>query len=164
MGSFPQDPARFAVCCLAQKGNWWWLLLLVSSKANALALAAKANDHSKNEVKAGNPVPFPREGIHLSPIGFITRKNWPRKFRLIVNLSFPSGHSINNAINNSISPAHFSHYITEHHATELIPQGSTFAKTDLKAAFRRVGISWRNHTILCNRVLLFSLRSALNHL
>ena len=132
------------------------LATLVSSKSNVLALAAKVNDYSKNEVKADNPAPFPCEGIHLSPIRFITKKNWPRKFRLIVNLSFPSGHSINNAISDSISPAHSSHYVTKCHATELIPQGSTFAKIDLKVAFRTVlvpsadqhylGISWRDHT------------------
>ena len=92
------------------------------------------------------------------------RDGW--KFRLIVNLSFRSGHSINDAI----SPAHSSfRYVTVRQVTELIPQGSSLAKIDLKAAFRRVpvhpadqhylGISWRDRT-LCDRALPFGLRSA----
>ena len=77
---------------------------LVSSKSNspsALALASKVDKYIE-EIKAGNLAPSPSEGVHLSPIGFIPKKNRPGKFRLIVNLSFPSGHSINDAI----SPAH----------------------------------------------------------
>ena len=91
------------------------------------------------------------------------RDGW--KFRLIVNLSFRSGHSINNAI----SPAHSFCYVTVRQVTELILQGSSLAKIDLKAAFRRVpvhpadqhylGISWRDRT-LCDRALPFGLRSA----
>ena len=142
---------------------------LVSSNSNspsALALASKVDEYIEEEVKAGNLAPSPREGVHLSPIGFIPKKNRPGKFRLIVNLSFPSGHSINDAI----SPAHSSfRYVTVRQVTELIPQGSSLAKIDLKAAFRRVpvhpadqhylGISWRDRT-LCDRALPFGLRSA----
>ena len=141
---------------------------LVSSNSNspsALALASKVDEYIEEEVKAGNLAPSPREGVHLSPIRFIPKKNRPGKFRLIVNLSFPSGHSINDAI----SPAHSFRYVTVRQVTELIPQGSSLAKIDLKAAFRRVpvhpadqhylGISWRDCT-LCDRALPFSLRSA----
>ena len=74
---------------------------LVSSNSNspsALALASKVDKYIEEEVKAGNLAPSPREGVHLSPIGFIPKKNRPGKFRLIVNLSFPSGHSINDTI------------------------------------------------------------------
>ena len=136
---------------------------LVSSKANSPA--SMVDNYIKEEVKAGNLVPSPCEGVHLSPIGFIPKKNRPGKFRLIVNLSFPTGNSINGAI----SPAHSSCYITVHQVVEQIPQGSFLAKIDLKAAFRRVPvhsahqhyleISWRDRT-LCNRALPFSLRSA----
>ena len=82
---------------------------------------------------------------------------------MIVNLSFLSGHSINNVI----SSAHSSfHYVTVRQVAELI---FSLAKIDLKAAFRRVpvhsadqhylGISWRDRT-LCNRALPFGPRSA----
>ena len=94
------------------------LATLVSSKSNspsALALASKVGKYIEEEVKAGNLEPSPREGVHLSPIGFIPKKNWPGKFRLIANLSFPSGHSINDAI----SPAQSFSYITVHQVAEL---------------------------------------------
>ena len=82
-----------------------------------------------------------------------------------MNLSFPSGHSINDAI----SPAHSFCYVIVCQVAELIPQGFSLAKIDLKAAFRRVPvhsadqhylqISWRDRT-LCNRALPFGLKSA----
>ena len=142
---------------------------LVSSKSNspsALVLASKVDEYIKEEVKVGNLEPSPRGGVHLSPIGFIPKKNQPRKFRLIVNLSFPSRHSINDTISLAHSPFR---YVTVHQVAELIPQGFSLAKIDLKAAFRRVpvhstdqhylGISWRDRT-LCNRALPFGPRSA----
>ena len=69
----------------------------------------------------------------------------------------------------TMSPAHSSfHYVTLRQVAELIPWGSSLAKIDLKAAFRRVPvhstdqhylwISWRDCT-LCDRALPFSLRS-----
>ena len=53
---------------------------LVSSKSNspsALALASNVDEYIKEEVKAGNLAPSPHEGVHLSPIGFIPKKNRP---------------------------------------------------------------------------------------
>ena len=106
---------------------------LVSSKAISLsALSSMVDNYIEEEVKAGNLAPSPCEGVHLSPFGFIPKKNRPGKFRLIVNLSFPSG----NSINGTISPAHSSCYITVHQVVEQIPQGSFLAKIDLKAAFQ----------------------------
>ena len=99
---------------------------LVSSKANspsALALASMVDDYIKEDVKAGNLAHSPCEGVHLSPIGFIPMKNWPGKFRLIVNLSFPSG-------NSAISPAHSFRYVTMRQEAKLMPQGSSLAKID----------------------------------
>ncbi len=40
----------------------------------------------------------PRCGVHTSPIGIIPKPHQPGKFRLIVDLSAPSGYSVNDGI------------------------------------------------------------------
>ncbi len=42
-------------------------------------------------------------GTHLSPFGVIPKPNQPGKWRLIVNLSSPDGHSINDGIEPELS-------------------------------------------------------------
>ena len=151
MGSCTQDPARPQLAAFLRRGIRDGFHLgvnpsatLVSSKSNspsALALASKV-DEKKRRGQGWQPRAFPRGGVHLSPIRFIPkknrpRKNRPRKFRLIVNLSFPSGHSISD----TISPAHSPFcYVTVHQVAELISQGFSLAKVDLKAAFSRVPV------------------------
>ena len=41
---------------------------------------------------------FPAEMVHISPIGLIPKGGQPGKFRLIVDLLYPHGASINNGI------------------------------------------------------------------
>ena len=101
--------------------------------------------------------------VHVSPIGFIPKKNRPGKFRLIVDLFSPRGGSVNDAI--SPADASFS-YITVRRVAELILEGM---QLDLKTAYRQVpvhpedqlllGIKWRGK-VFCDRALPFGLRSA----
>ena len=56
-------------------------------------------------------------GTHISPVGVISKKNKPGKWRLIVDLSSPSGHSINDGI----SPERSSlSYTSVDHLTSMI--------------------------------------------
>ena len=41
-------------------------------------------------------------GIHISPLGIIPKPHQPGKWRLIVDLSFPEGHSVNDGIASSL--------------------------------------------------------------
>ena len=134
-----------------------------SNRPSAVSLAEKVEEYLHGEVKAGSLYPSLAANVHVSPIGFIPKKNRPGKFRLIVDLSSPRGGSVNDAI----SPAHASFsYITVRRVAELIPEGMLLAKLDLKAAYRQVpedqlllGIKWRG-TVYCDRALPFGLRSA----
>ena len=55
-----------------------------------------------NEVRRGHVVgPFdspPMQNLHISSFGVITKKEQPVKWRLIVDLSSPQGHSVNDGI------------------------------------------------------------------
>ena len=55
-----------------------------------------------NEVRRGHVVgPFdspPMQNLHISSFGVITKKGQPVKWRLIVDLSSPQGHSVNDGI------------------------------------------------------------------
>ena len=77
---------------------------------------------------------------HISPVGVIPKKNKPGKWRLIVDLTSPLSHSINDGI----SPERSSlSYTSVDHLTSMIlleGQGSFMVKADIKEAYRMVPI------------------------
>ena len=107
-------------------------------------------------------------GTHISPVGVIP-KNKPGKWRLIVDLSSLSGHSINDGI----SPKRSSlSYTSVDHLTSMIlleGQRSFMVKADIKEAYRMVpihpqdqpllGIMWED-SVYIDKTLPFGLRSA----
>ena len=105
---------------------------------SALALAVKVNKYIEEEVKAVIWCPL-LVWVSIHRVHSKEESVWE-----VVNLCFPSGQSINN----TISAAHSSfQYVTVHQVAELILQCSIIAKTDLKAAFRRVPV------LLCKAAL-----------
>ena len=108
---------------------------LRSSKRNspsATSLSTKVDDYLRDEVETGNLGRVAdSSSTHISPIGFIPKKNKPGKYRLIVNLSAPEGASVNDGI--SFVASSF-HYVTVRETARMIPQGAFLAKIDLKAA------------------------------
>lgn len=107
--------------------------------------------------------------VHISRFGVIPKNHKPNKWRLIVDLSHPTGHSINDGI-----PKHLCGltYITVDTAIEHIltsGNGSRLAKIDIRNAFRllpvhpadrhMLGMSWNNQTYI-DTCLPFGLRSA----
>ena len=72
---------------------------LSSIRDNPSAVERYIND----EVASGKLQPVPRsKAAHISPIGIIPKRNQLGKFCLIVDLSSPSGHSINDGIDPSL--------------------------------------------------------------
>jgi len=63
---------------------------------------------------------FPR-GIHVSPIGLIPKKNRPGKWRLIVDLSSPTGKNINDGIRTDWSS--LSYTSVDHLAALIVTEG-----------------------------------------
>ena len=106
--------------------------------------------------------------IHTSSLGAIPKKH-SDKWRLILDLSHPAGHSINDGIE---KPACSLTYIRVDEVVQkvlLLGRGCQLAKIDIESAFRNVpvhpqdrhllGLSW-NGNIFIEAVLPFGLRSA----
>lgn len=104
-----------------------------------------------------------------SPIGLIPKPHQPGKWRLIVDLSFPNGSSVNDAI--PVDLCHL-HYASVQDAASLIRQlgvGTLLAKLDVQQAYRIVPVHPDDHHLLgmcwegqvyIDTALPFGLRSA----
>ena len=139
---------------------------LPSVKANSSAV----NRYIEDEVALGKLRHTPQSSVsHISPIGILPKRNQPGKYRLIVDLSSPSGFSINDRIDPTLCSLK---YASVAQAAEMVRQqgkGALMAKLDLKAAYRMVpvhpedqpllGIEWKGETFM-DLALPFGLRLA----
>ena len=131
------------------------------------------DDYLQNEITAGRVVgPFPAKSlpeVHISQFGVIPKNHHPDKWRLIVDLSYPSGHSVNDGIPKDLCSLN---YITIDDAVNHILElgcGTHLAKIDIKNAFRLIpvhptdrhllGMQWKDG-IYIDTCLPFGLRSA----
>lgn len=126
----------------------------------------------KKEVEKGHllgPFSSTPPGVHCSPFGVIPKKNQPGEWCLIVDLSSPASHSINDGILPELCSLS---YVSVDIAAEKVltlGKGALMAKLDIKSAFRLVpvhpadrhllGLKWEGHTYI-DKVLPFGLRSA----
>ena len=108
--------------------------------------------------------------VHVSRFGVIPKNHQPNKWRFIVDLSHPVGHSINDGIPKSLCSLS---YITVDQAIghiQKMGRGTLLAKIDIKHAFRLLPVhpadrhllamQWKNQ-IFIDTCLPFGLRSAL---
>ena len=107
--------------------------------------------------------------IHCSQFGVILKRNRPNKWRLIVDLSSPEGHSMNDGISKDLSS--LSYVSVEDVVTGIIQRGrgTLLAKMDIRQAYRNVpihphdrlllGMQWQG-TTFADATLPFGLRSA----
>jgi len=149
---------------------------LSGAKANMLSARqnpAVVEKYINEEVLLGNiQGPFPPgllSGIHINRFGCIPKKHQPGKWRLITDLSYPSGSSVNDAIDPHLcSLSYISVDQVAHRAMEL-GMGSLLAKTDIKSAYRLVpvhpedrhylGMEWGG-CVYVDGMLPFGLRSS----
>ena len=130
-------------------------------------------EYLREEVSLGRVIgplpPLLQTSFHISRFGVIPKGHQPNKWRLIVDLSFPKGHSINDGI-----PKHLCllKYISIDNAIQKIlsqGRGAMLAKIDVKSAFRLLpvhpldrhllGMSW-NNALYIDTCLPFGLRPA----
>ncbi|XP_028416203.1 uncharacterized protein LOC114540089 [Dendronephthya gigantea] len=111
--------------------------------------------------------PFPY--LHCSPFGVIPKKGQPGKWRLILDLSSPDLHSVNDGVPRDPFSLH---YISVDDAVKILVQlgpGALMAKFDVESAYRNIamrpderylfGIRWRDNFFV-DLALPFGLRSA----
>ena len=126
-------------------------------------------DHLSSEREAGRivgPLPSPTwPHIHVSPMGLVP-KNHSDRWRLIVDLSSPRGHSVNDGISSDLCSLR---YVSLDNATEIVMglgRSALLIKFNLSNAYRIVpvhpddqpllGISWQDEVYMdrsCHLVL-----------
>ena len=107
--------------------------------------------------------------IQINRIGVIPKKSSPGKWRLITDLSYPPGRSVNDGI--SKEHTSLSYIKVDQIANKVVQlgKGTQLSKMDIEEAYRLVpihpddkhllGIKWDNHTYV-DITLPFGLRSA----
>ena len=130
-------------------------------------------EYLRKQIEQGNIIgpfsPHLTPAIHINRFGVIPKKHQPGKWRLITDLSFPEGKSVNDAIDPKLCSLK---YITvdqvAKHAIAL-GEGSLIAKIDIKSAYRLIpvapkdrlylGMKWEGKVYI-DGMLPFGLRSA----
>lgn len=151
---------------------------LQSRGTNMISAAEQPGVVSKylaDEVAAGRVIkvhpPLGGEAvvIHCSPFGVIPKKNRPNRWRLIVDLSSPEGHSVNDGIDRELASLSYVSVDDVVSRVLRLGKGARLAKMDIKQAYRNVpvhpndrsmlGMSWKGE-VFVDATLPFGLRSA----
>ena len=116
--------------------------------------------------------PFPASQVswtHISPLGIIPKPSQLGKWRLIVDLSFPEGHSVNDGISPALCSIKYSSVDDAVSIIQKYGPHTQMAKLDLQSAYRMVPVhpedhrllimQWNDH-IYIDTCLPFGLRSA----
>ena len=135
--------------------------------------SAVVDAYISKELEQGRMVHIPDPSVlpwfHTSPFGVIPKKHKPGKWRLIVDLSAPEGHSVNDFISKELCSLSYISVDDVARAVLQLGKGSLLAKADIKEAYRMVpvypedrlllGVVWEGQLYL-DKVLPFGLRSA----
>ncbi len=107
--------------------------------------------------------------IQVNRFGLVPKGHQPDKWRLIVDLSFPSGGSVNDGIDPALCSLHYTSVDEACRRVLALGRGAILAKFDVQGAFRTVpvhpedrwllGMRWQGNTYV-DKVLPFGLRSA----
>ncbi len=79
-------------------------------------------------------------GIQCSHFGVIPKKGKPGRWRLIVSLSAPEGHSVNDGIDRKLSSVAYTSVDDVIRRVQELGEGALIAKADVKAAYRNIPV------------------------
>jgi hypothetical protein len=104
-------------------------------------------------------------GLHISRVGVIPKGRSTGKWRVITDLSFPGGASVNDGIDPARCTLHYTSVEAVARVAHKAGRGALLAKADIKSAYRLVpvhrlllGVEWQGHHYL-DGMLPFGLRS-----
>lgn len=131
------------------------------------------SEYIQSEWRLGRLIgPLSREvvsQVHVSPIGLIPKPHQEGKWRLIVDLSYPRGSSVNAGISEELASISYMHMDDVVECIQTLGSSILMVKIDLESAYRqipvhpsdhhRLGIEWEGQTYI-DRALPFGLRSA----
>ncbi|XP_077790723.1 uncharacterized protein LOC144328926 [Podarcis muralis] len=102
----------------------------------------------QKEIAAGRVAgPFatpPIAGLHISPLGIVPKKA-PGEFRMIHNLSYPKGSSVNDAIPHEMCTVKYSSFDQAVRLVRSFGSGAFLAKCDIESAFRLLPVHPEDH-------------------
>ena len=116
------------------------------------------------------PLPLPvARLVHTSPLGLVPKSRQPGQFRMIVDLSSPTNHSVNDGISENLCSLKYASVDDAVAIVQSLGHGAELAKLDLKDAYRIVpthphdyhllGIQWMGE-VFVDWALPFGLCSA----
>ena len=132
----------------------------------------KIDEFFATECAAGRILgPFDRHQlpmVHINRLGAVP-KSTPGTYRMIVDLSFPEGHSPNDGIRDTLCSLTYASVEDAAQSVLRLGRGTLMAKMDIRSAYRNVpvhpddrwllGMVWRQ-SVFIDTVLPFGLRSA----
>ena len=145
----------------------------VHNMQSVTSQACVVDENLASEIKAGRvlgPVPPEQaQSLQVNRLGLVPKAHQPGKWRLIVDLSFPKGSSVNNGIKSEECSLHYTSVDEACKRVVVRGRGAVLAKFDVLGAFRTVpvhpddrgllGMRWRDK-VYVDKVLPFGLRSA----
>ena len=106
--------------------------------------------------------------VHTSPIGLVP-KSQPNQWRMIVDLSYPTGQSVNDGIDSKLASISYASVDDAVQLILLLGRGTQLVKLDLENAYRNIpvhpqdqhllAVSWQGDCFV-DRALPFGLKSA----
>ena len=107
--------------------------------------------------------------LQINCMGVVPKGHTPGKWRMITDLSFPDGVSVNDRIDSQICSLQYTTVDRVAHAAQCLGRGALLAKLDVKAAYRLIpvhpddrqllGFEWQGSHYV-DGMLPFGLRSA----
>ena len=140
-----------------------------SSLANSQVILSYIHDEVTASQMVGPLAVQMRDVVHCSPIGLVPKGRGSGLWRMIVDLSYPEGRSVNDGIPPGLCSLKYSSVDDALPFIRRLGHGTLLIKVDLKSAYRMVpihtqdrhlfGICWDGH-IYVDQALPFGLRSA----
>ena len=185
MGTGPGMPPRQGICPLHSGWHPIWVLdrflqrslspvSCLHNMPSAELHPQVVTDYITKKLTQGRligpiPDPYLLPSLHISRFGVIPKGHNTGKWRLITDLSYPPGVSVNNGIDKSLCSLEYMTVDDVAHIVHQIGRGAQLAKIDIESAYRLIpvhpqdrplqAVRWQTHTYV-DPMLPFGLRSA----
>ena len=86
--------------------------------------------------------------VHTSPIGLVPKQHQKDRFRMIVDLSSPSGQSVNDGVNPEWCSLQYASVDQAVSIIQHLGRGTQLAKVDIKDAYRIIPVHPSDYHLL----------------
>ena len=125
---------------------------LSSARCNMHSVASVVDSYIRSETQEGRMLgPLPPghiQGLHVNRMGVIPKGHTPGRWRLITDLSYPEGNSVNDGIQAEWCSLKYTSTEVVAEAAQRLGKGALLAKLDIKSAYRLVPVHPRDRDLL----------------